>query len=109
MKQLHQQYLETFKEKILDEIKKLDPYDFELFCRNLLKVYDFQEVKVTQKSRDGGIDVHGKYKVGLTFINAAFQCKRWKSNTVGGKEIDQFKGAIQGKFELGFFFTTCMC
>lgn len=38
-------------------------------------------------------------------MNAAFQCKRWKGN-VGVKEIDQFRGAIQGEYEQGLFFTT---
>ena len=38
-------------------------------------------------------------------MNVAFQCKRWKGN-VGSKEIDQFRGAIQGEYEQGIFFTT---
>jgi restriction system protein len=38
-------------------------------------------------------------------MNVAFQCKRWQGN-VGRPEVDKFRGAIQGEFEQGVFFTT---
>jgi len=63
-------------------------------------------VSVTQKSRDGGIDGFGKLKIGLAHMNVAFQCKRWDNTTISRKEIDAFRGAIQGEFEQGVFFTT---
>lgn len=103
---LYDSYLKDFKAKILGQLKKMNCYDFEKFCMKLLKVYGFSNVSVTQKSRDGGIDGYGKLKVGLAHMNVAFQCKRWGNTTVSRKEIDAFRGAIQGEYEQGIYFTT---
>jgi restriction system protein len=72
----------------------------------LLEAYGFVDVKVTQFSKDGGIDGNGKLKVGLAHLNVAFQCKRYTGNSVGRPDIDKFRGAIQGQFEQGIFFTS---
>lgn len=106
LRELHRQYTHEFKGKILKQLKGLNPYDFESFCKNLLEKYGFHNLTVTKKSRDGGIDGHGKLKVGLAFMNVAFQCKRWDTGKVGRKEIDAFRGAVQGEYEQGLFFTT---
>lgn len=103
---LYDSYLKDFKTNILVQLKRMNAYDFEQFCMQLLKVYGFINVAVTQKSRDGGIDGHGKLKVGLAHMNVAFQCKRWDNTTISRKEIDAFRGAIQGEYEQGIFFTT---
>jgi restriction system protein len=70
-----------------------------------LAAYGFVQVKVSGRVGDGGIDGHGNLKVGLSTMNVAFQCKRWQG-PVGRPEIDKFRGAIQGEFEQGIFFTT---
>lgn len=106
VRKLYASYLKDFKSNILAQLKKMNAYDFEKFCMQLLKVYGFNNMAVTQKSRDGGIDGHGKLKVGLACMNVAFQCKRWDNTTISRKEIDAFRGAIQGEYEQGIFFTT---
>jgi restriction system protein len=106
VRSLYASYLEDFKANILKQLKKMNAYDFESFCMQLLKVYGFCSVAVTQKSRDGGIDGYGKLKIGLAYMNVAFQCKRWDNTTISRKEIDAFRGAIQGEYEQGIFFTT---
>lgn len=106
VRELHHEYVNLFQQKILRQLKSLNPYEFEKFCRNLLEVYGFIDLSVTQKSRDGGIDGFGKLKIGLAYMNVAFQCKRWNKGTVSRKEIDAFRGAIQGEYEQGIFFTT---
>ena len=106
VRNLYDSYLKDFKTNILAQLKKMNAYDFEKFCMQLLKVYGFINMDVTQKSRDGGIDGHGKLKVGLAHMNVAFQCKRWDNTTISRKEIDAFRGAIQGEYEQGIFFTT---
>jgi restriction system protein len=103
---LHTQYVQEFKKRVLDTIKLLDPSTFELFCRNLLTAYGFRETAITKFNKDGGIDGHGRLKVGFTYFSVAFQCKRWKNKTVGRPEINQFRGDIQGRFVQGIFFTT---
>ncbi|MBP7997816.1 MAG: restriction endonuclease [Chloroflexi bacterium] len=106
VKKLHQQYVEDFKRRVLDQIKKLDPASFEVFCKNLLVAYGFRSVEVTRATKDGGIDGYGKLKVGFTHLNVAFQCKRWGRKAIGRPEINQFRGDIQGQYEMGIFFTT---
>jgi restriction system protein len=98
-------YLTAFKSKVLQKLHDLSPDKFEEFAGVLLRRYGFQRVKVTGKSGDGGIDGHGELKVGLAVVKAAFQCKRWQG-PVASKEVQAFRGAIQGQFEQGYFFTT---
>lgn len=95
-----------FKEYILDQLKTIEPDTFEIFCKKLLSVYGFNDLTVTRKSKDGGIDGVGKLRVGISHLNVAVQCKRWNKTSVGRTEIDKFRGAIQGDFEQGIFFTT---
>lgn len=106
LRDLHYSYHEALKEKILKGLKGLTPSAFEFFSRNLLEVYGFHDMKVTQISKDGGIDGFGKLKVGLAEMNIAFQCKKWATNSIHRPEVDKFRGAIQGEFEQGIFFTT---
>ena len=103
---MHQRFVTAFKQRALTAINRLKPREFEHFCRNLLQAYGFRDVKVTKVGRDGGIDGHGRLKVGFTFFNVAFQCKKWSHANVGRPEINQFRGDIQGQYEQGIFFTT---
>ena len=105
LRALHAQYTEGVERRILAALRRLDPTAFEQFGRRLLESYGFENVVVTQSSKDGGVDGHGRLRVGLGYMRAAFQCKRWRG-TVGRPEIDRFRGAIQGKYEQGIFFTT---
>lgn len=102
---LYEYYEVAFRAQLLDKLNSLSPSDFEKFARRLLEVYGFEDMNVTQSTRDGGIDGHGKLRVGLAMMNVAFQCKKWQGN-VGRQEVDKFRGAIQGEFEQGIFFTT---
>lgn len=103
--ELYDDYLETFKRQLVDRLLELRPDQFEHFAVRLLEAYGFEEVQVTEVARDGGIDGHGRLRVGLATLNAAFQCKRW-TQRVSRAEVDAFRGAIQGRFEQGLFFTT---
>ncbi len=103
---LHGKYVSELKRKILGDLKRMSPAGFELFAKRLLDVYGFHDTKITQVSGDGGIDGHGKLKVGLANLNVAFQCKRWTKGNIQRPEIDKFRGAAQGDFEQGLFFTT---
>jgi restriction system protein len=103
--EIYDTYESQFRSKLLDRLYELSPTQFEHFARRLLSAYGFVQVTVTQVSKDGGIDGHGLLKVGLARMAVAFQCKRWEGN-VPRPEVDKFRGAIQGEFEQGLFFTT---
>jgi len=106
LKEYHTKYIDEFKNNILENLKNIEPETFEHFCKKLLKVYGFKDIKVTRIQKDGGIDGNGKLKVGISYLNVAFQSKRWKKTTISRPEIDKFRGAIQGDYEQGIFFTT---
>jgi len=97
--------IDNAREHVLSTLRSIDPSKFEIFAKNLLDAYGFENTQVTQRTSDGGIDGFGRLKVGLSHLNVAFQCKRWKG-TVQRPEIDRFRGAIQGKYEQGIIFTT---
>lgn len=103
---LQRQYDELTRRRVLEALKKLPPVSFELFARRLLHAYGFQDVVVTKKSRDGGIDGHGHLPIGLSSVSVAFQCKRYTDKAVGREAIDGFRGAISGLHEQGYFFAT---
>lgn len=103
---LHEKYIVELKQRILRDLKNLSPGAFEEFAKSLLDVYGFHDTAVTQLSGDGGIDGYGKLKVGLASLNVAFQCKRYTKGNIQRPEIDKFRGASQGDFEQGLFFTT---
>jgi restriction system protein len=107
LEELAEDYAAAFERKLLQELIDREPNEFEAFATKLLTAYGFRKMKVTNKhtAPDGGIDGDGELRVGLVTMRAAFQCKKWRGS-VGRPEIDKFRGAIQGRFEHGYFFTT---
>jgi restriction system protein len=103
---LQEEHDNEVRARALDALKSLSPRAFERFAERLLTAYGFEEVTVTRRSRDGGIDGTGRLPIGLTSISVAFQCKRYSSKSVGREAIDAFRGATSGLHEQGFFFTT---
>lgn len=99
-------YNKRVRGDLLEFLKNLTWEDFEHFAAKLLSVYGFEDVMVTPPRGDRGIDGHGKLRVGLVWMNVAFQCKRWTGSSIGVGDVNQFRGAIQGAFEQGVFFAT---
>ncbi len=106
LQDLHKKYTNLLKEHLSTALRKLAPSSFELFSKSLLETYGFEDMHVTQVSRDGGIDGFGRLRVGLAHLNVAFQCKRWTKGNIQRAEIDRFRGAAQGEYEQGIFFAT---
>jgi len=94
------------KRRIVSELKGLQPVEFERFCISLLGPLGYQELEVTGRGADRGIDGHGLFRQGVVSIRSAFQAKRWRQNPVSRPEIDKFRGAIQGDYDHGVFLTT---
>ena len=67
---------------------------------------DFEQVVVTGRSRDGGIDGIGVLKVNpfVTF-KVLFQCKRY-AGVVSSSVVRDFRGAMQGRADKGIILTT---
>ena len=94
------------KRRIISELHSLGSTEFEQFCVSLLGPLGYQQLQVTKRGADRGIDGHGLFRQGVVTIRSAFQAKRWRNNPVSRPEIDKFRGAIQGDYDHGVFLTT---
>lgn len=96
---------DEWREALLAELMKMDPSAFERLAQRLLREAGFVKVEVRGKTGDGGIDGVGILRVNLVSFQVYFQCKRW-GNSIGSKEIRDFRGALQGRADKGLFITT---
>lgn len=92
-------------DRLHELLMSLHPQQFEVFAGKLLESVGFTDIEITNYIGDGGIDGYGNLEMGVVKVKAAFQVKRWHQN-VPRPNIDQFRGAIQGKFDQGIFITT---
>ncbi|MEQ1750570.1 MAG: restriction endonuclease [Prosthecobacter sp.] len=91
---------------LLPVLMSLSPEGFERLCQRLLREHGFQNVLVTGRSGDGGIDGEGILEINpLMSFKVMFQCKRYK-NSVGSGMIRDFRGALIGRADKGIFLTT---
>lgn len=93
------------KQEILEQMKEMDPYDFETLVNDLLVAMGYGTVEGTNKSNDGGIDgVVNQDKLGLEKIYV--QAKRFNEGKVRETSIRDFIGAMSGDTHKGIFVTT---
>ena len=71
---------QNYRDEVAEKLQALSPLGFERFCQRLLRESGFQEVTVTGRSGDGGIDGIGILQVNaLVSFKVLFQCKRYMS------------------------------
>ena len=91
---------------LLNLIKSLPPSGFERLSQRLLREAGFQQVVVTGKAGDGGIDGVGILQVNpFVSFNVLFQCKRYQG-AVTPSQIRDFRGAMMGRADKGIIITT---
>ncbi|MBI2890479.1 MAG: restriction endonuclease [Nitrospirae bacterium] len=94
------------REQVLDLLRGLPAAGFERFCQRLLRESGFQQVTVTGKSRDGGIDGIGILQVNaLVSFKVLFQCKKY-AGVVSPSQVRDFRGAMMGRADKGIILTT---
>lgn len=92
--------------KLLNLIKSLPPGGFERLSQRLLRESGFQQVVVTGRSGDGGIDGMGILQVNpFMSFNVLFQCKRYQG-AVTPSQVRDFRGAMMGRADKGIIITT---
>ena len=105
-KEKEQEELRPWKEKLSDILHNMNPFAFERLAQRVLRECEFEDVVVTKKSGDGGIDGTGKLRInGVFSFNVAFQCKRYQGQ-VGSSEIRNFRGSLDQNIEKGVLITT---
>lgn len=96
----------NYREQLIETILSLPPSGFERLCQRLLRESGFQEVTVTGKSGDGGIDGIGILQINpFVSFKVLFQSKRY-SGSVSSPQIRDFRGAMMGRAEKGIIITT---
>lgn len=95
-----------FRIELLNILKNMPPNGFERICQRLLRESGFEQVAVTGKSSDGGIDGHGILQVNpFVSFRVLFQCKRYQGS-VTPSQVRDFRGAMQGRADKGIIITT---
>lgn len=97
-----------YRTELLDIIRGLSPAGFEKLCQRLLRESGFQQVEVTGRSGDGGIDGKGLLQINpLLSMQVVFQSKRYQANTpITVSQIRDLRGAMAGRTDKGIFITT---
>ncbi|WP_243544516.1 restriction endonuclease [Pseudodesulfovibrio tunisiensis] len=93
---------------LIDVLRSLSPDGFERICKEVLRESDFENVEVTRKGGDEGIDGFGTLKINpFVSFKVIFQCKRYKKgNTVSRAQVGDFRNAMIGRAEKGIMITT---
>jgi len=97
---------QNWKDEALARLRVMPPEAFERLCQRLLRESGFEEVKVTGKSGDGGIDGECVMRLGgFLALPVVFQCKRYQGS-VSSPVVRDFRGAMMGRAERGLLLTT---
>jgi restriction system protein len=96
----------SYRRKLLEVLMSLPPAGFERLCQRLLRESGFEQVIVTGRSGDGGIDGQGILQVNpFVSFKVLFQCKRY-SGAVSVSQVRDFRGAMMGRADKGIILTT---
>jgi restriction endonuclease Mrr len=77
----------------------------DTFLTRVLEKLGFQNVQVTQPTRDGGVDARVTYKRGLVEARAIVSAKRWSKASVPVAEVRNLRG-IYGEEDTAIVITT---
>lgn len=89
--QMAQQQRQKVKQQLLNVVNHMDPFAFEHLVGRLLGKMGYNNIVVTQRSADGGIDVTCDVQLGIMQVHTAIQVKRTGTN-VGRPVVSQFRG-----------------
>lgn len=107
-KSLEQEDVEepNYRARLLAMLRALPSAGFERICQRLLRESGFEQVTVTGKSGDGGIDGIGILEVNpFVSFKVLFQCKRYEGS-VSASQVRDFRGAMMGRADKGIIITT---
>jgi restriction system protein len=74
-------------------LSQMNPYKVEQLVKTLLEAMGYENVEVTTRSGDGGVDVVADIEVGITLVREVVQVKRHSSN-IGRPVLDQLRGSL---------------
>lgn len=93
------------KAQLLEALLSMPPFAFEDLVAEVLRNLGFENISVTAKTGDGGIDVMGELVVAGAIKNSVcVQVKRWRNN-VQREKISELRGSLR-PHQTGLFITT---
>lgn len=93
------------KKQLQEALMAMPPFKFEELVAEVLSQLGFENIEVTAKTGDGGIDVMGELVVaGAIKSNVCVQVKRWKNKVQRGS-ISELRGSLRPQ-QTGLFITT---
>ncbi len=97
------------KPSLIEVLQSISAVGFEHLCGRLLKEYNFEDIEITQRSHDGGIDGYATLKLNpFVSLSVFFQCKRYQG-TVPTEKVQAFIGVMETNkrsVEKGLMITT---
>ena len=81
------------REDLRKHLFQMDPTVFEHLVARVLEAMDYDNVKVTGQSGDGGVDVVAEIELGVTSVREVVQVKRHK-RTIQGKDVAALRGSL---------------
>lgn len=99
----------SIKPSLIEVLQSLSATGFEHLCGRLLREYDFENIEITQRSHDGGIDGYATLKQNpFVSMSVFFQCKKYHE-TVPTEKVQAFIGVMETNkrsVEKGLMITT---
>jgi restriction system protein len=94
------------RSRLMEILMSLPPDGFERLSQRLLRESGFQQVNVTGRTGDGGIDGNGSLQINpFVSFQVLFQCKRY-AGSVTVSHVRDFRGAMMGRADKGIMITT---
>ncbi|MEZ4226981.1 MAG: restriction endonuclease [Polyangiaceae bacterium] len=83
----------SVRESLRELLFDMDAFAFEHLVKRLLEEMDYQNVQVTTRSGDGGVDVVADIELGITSVREVVQAKRHR-RTIQRKDLDALRGSL---------------
>jgi len=93
IRKLVRQQEASVRESVGDILADLDPFVFEHLIKRLLEDMSYDNVEVTSRSGDGGVDVVADIELGITSVREVVQAKRHK-RAIQRKDLDALRGSL---------------
>ena len=81
------------QERLRETLAEMNPYLVEKVIQRLLEEMGYDNVEVTNRSSDGGVDVVADIEVGITPVREVVQVKRHKGN-IQRDVLDKLRGSL---------------
>lgn len=91
--QLVNQQKLSVRSSMFEILTTMNPIAFEHLIKQLLEAMNYQNVEVTARSNDKGVDVVADIELGITSIREVVQAKRQKKN-VQRPVLDSLRGSL---------------